>query len=136
MEIKVTSLVQYNGYLGPIVGSIAELGENACQLIWENAREHAKRNPGPLKTEEEFQAMRDHMKGYGAWDAEEIAAWSHDELNALLAQDVHNTMREIPDDIDFDSPSEITEDQWTEATKQVGGRLFPSGNDWYFCLGE
>lgn len=81
MEICVTALVR-NIEPCECSASRAELGQDAGKL-W-----------GPLDTPEKLEAMREHMRGYGAWSAEEIAAWSPEELNGFLAQEVAAWMRE------------------------------------------
>lgn len=138
MEINVTNIVQYNGYLGPLTGSVFELGENAARLTWGNSLEYAKRNEHALKTEEQLQAARDHFRSYGAWSEEEVNVWSPDELNALIAQEVQSSMRDIESEFSdmeelWDAPEYVDLDIWGQGEQTY--RLYPSGKEWLYYLG-
>ncbi len=75
--------------------SRAELGENAGKITWENAmRDAAEREPALLDNDDKLEAFRAFIKGFGAWDADEIAAMSPTHCNALLAQFIAGDMRE------------------------------------------
>lgn len=85
--------------------SVAERGENAGKETWNNAKEEGTRAP-LLTTPDQIQALRDHVKEFGAWSREEIEAWSSVECNALFIQLVSGDMREAgldqdPDDQDW-----------------------------------
>ena len=136
MELNVTSIVCYNGYRGPVVGSCAELGDNASQIAWNGAKDVAEHSTPILGTEEKKQEFRDHIKDYGAWTIDEINSWSDVELEALLIQDVQNTMREIPDDsFDYNYPEEIPDTFWEMLTEDKTGRLYPNATEWFFQIG-
>lgn len=91
MEINITSLLETDMY--EFAHSRAEGGENAGQNTW-NA---ALNGPRPLlKTEEEREAFRDYAKGFGAWEAEEIAAWDENECQALFLQMIAGDVRQCP----------------------------------------
>lgn len=105
MEINITSL--FREIDAPLCsGSRFELGDNAGQITWDNSIETAKEF-SLLDTDEKRQAFRDYVKGFGAWDADEIAAWNDLELNALFVQLIAGDMRESglddchADDIDW-----------------------------------
>src|ERR1019366_2877227 len=100
MEINITS---FFGNCDPFEfsASRAERGANAGAETWRNAVKEGADCP-LLKTEEELQALRDHMRGFGAWDNDEIAAWSAAECNALLLQMISGDMREAG--LDTDEP--------------------------------
>lgn len=84
-----------------------------------------------LKTDEERDAARAHMREYGAWDAEEIAAWSEDELQGIIVQDVASAIREM----------EVAGGDYAEYERlceegTCSGRLSRGDNGrWYFYLG-
>lgn len=84
--------------------SMAELGQNAGKITWNNAVHEAAENP-LMTTEDELEEFREYMKGYGAWEDEEIMAWDMDKCNALLVQLVSGDMREggleNPDEADW-----------------------------------
>lgn len=73
--------------------SIAEIGEDAGTITWQNAIDRSEEDM-LLDTEEKRDAFKAYIRGFGAWDDEEIAAWSHEELNALLIQFISGDMRE------------------------------------------
>jgi hypothetical protein len=74
--------------------SRAERGQNAGPETWANALEEAAERP-LLTTADELDAFRNHARGFGAWDDEEIAAWSPEECNALLIQMISGDLREL-----------------------------------------
>jgi hypothetical protein len=85
--------------------SVAERGRNAGPETWNNAMEEGAKSP-LLTTPEQIEALRDHVQGFGAWEREEIAAWTPVECNALFIQLVSGDMREgnldnDPDDSDW-----------------------------------
>ena len=87
--------------------SVAEAGKDAGATSWKNALEEGARAP-LLSTPEELDALRDYVRGFGAWSPEEIAAWSAGECNALFIQLVSDDMREGRLDSDPD------ESDWKE----------------------
>lgn len=93
MEIDITRFFN-DEEPGEFSASQAELGANAGKITWNNAVEHGTNSP-LLTTPEQIEALRDHVKGYGAWEEEEIAAWSEAECNALFIQLISGDMREI-----------------------------------------
>lgn len=130
MELDVTHMVNGDDDMSLLSGSRAELGQDAGKITWGNSLEYAKDQP-LLKTEEDREEARAWLKGFGAWDAEEIAVWSDTELNALVVQFIAGDIREMEG---FDS-----EDEYRKASEkgQVSGRLGTSADGkWYFYLGE
>lgn len=91
MEIDITHLLEEDMF--PFAHSRMEGGDNAGPDTW-NA---ALNGPRPLlNTPEEFQAFRDHVKGYGAWSQEEINGWDDNECQALFLQMIAGDVRECP----------------------------------------
>lgn len=76
--------------------SVAEIGNNAGPDTWRAACDDAADYGPMLATPEQLQALRDHVRGFGAWSDEEIAAWSDTECNALFIQLVSGDIRESP----------------------------------------
>lgn len=101
MELDITTF--YNDADTPdYSASIMEKGRLAGSLTWAAAL-----RDGPewnlLDTDDKRDAFRAHVKGFGAWSEEEIAAWSPEELNALCVQMIAGDMREAGmDGFDFD----------------------------------
>jgi hypothetical protein len=78
-----------------------------------------------LKDDDARDAARHWLKGFGAWTEDEIAAWSDDELNALVVQFVAGSIREMEA---YDTPEEYQERD---------GRIYGTeGGRWYFYLGD
>jgi hypothetical protein len=93
MEIDITSFFN-DADAYEFSASISEMGNCAGKITWANAC--ARGSTAPLLTSpEQLRALRSYVKGFGAWDDEEIAAWSDDECNALFIQLISGDMREI-----------------------------------------
>ncbi len=108
MEINITKYFEFAEH-AYISGSAFELGENAAHITWNNAKQ-AVAEFNMLDTEEKLQDMRDYARETGGWNAEEIAAWSDVELNALFNQLVSGEVRQI-EDLCSDEDGEI---DWKE----------------------
>jgi hypothetical protein len=145
MELNVTHIVaaHLNGNPPACIcsGSRAELGDNAGALTWNNSRNLGASLPDFLTTEEEKQEVRDHFKSYGAWDAEEIAAWDDDDLRGLITQEVMSQIRHLEGSgLDLEN---FTEDEYREATENEGGSLYrgdiagdESFGQWFLYVGN
>ena len=92
MDIDITRFVMESEPFN-FSASIAEMGQDAGRITWNNAKESAKDSP-LLESAEQLQALRDHMRGFGAWDEDEIAGWDADECNAIFIQLISGDMRE------------------------------------------
>lgn len=91
MEIEITSLLETDMF--PFSHSASEGGDNAGPNTWLSAL----KGPRPLLTTgEQFQAFRDFAEGFGAWDTEDVAAWSENECQALFLQFIAGEVREDP----------------------------------------
>ena len=73
--------------------SIAEGGQNAGKETWAAAVAEGTSTP-LLTTPDQLEAMREWVNDFGAWSAEEIAAWTDAEVNALFIQFVSGDIRE------------------------------------------
>jgi hypothetical protein len=88
-----------------------------------------------------LQEVRDHIKEYGAWDEEEIAAFTPRDLRAFIVQEVMAEIRHLESSgIDLE---DFTEEEFREAAENEGGRLFrgdvpesPGFGDWFFYVGS
>lgn len=130
MEIKITHMVIDGDEMPFLSGSVAELGENAGKVTWQNSLKYAEEH-ALLKTPEQIQQARDYFKEFGAWSSEEIAAWSAHEVNALLVQFIAGDIRE------FESFDSYEEYQAASESGSVSGNLF-RGDDghFYFYVGN
>jgi hypothetical protein len=131
MDIDITSFFN-DADAFEFSASQAERGVNAGHETWANATEEGASNP-LLTTPEQIEALREYTKGFGAWDAEEIAGWSNVECNALFIQLVAGDMREAGLDCDPD------ESDWKAYERKAergscSGNIFRSGNEVYYSL--
>ena len=74
-------------------GSVAELGDGAAQFTWSNCLECAENFGDSLALD--YNDARNHFAEYGAWEREEIDAWSERELQALVIQEAASGLREM-----------------------------------------
>jgi hypothetical protein len=128
MEINVTHMVENADKMRFLSGSVAELGDNAGALTWNNSKDYSLAHP--LLRDDQIEDAKDYFAQYGAWSKAEIEAWSAHEVQALLAQEVAASIREI---MDYD-----TEEDYQKALEdgQVRGNL-GKGTDgrWYYYMG-
>ena len=73
--------------------SVAEIGRNAGPDTWRAACDDSG-DYMMLDDEDKREAFRKHVREFGAWSDDEIAAWSDVELNALLIQMIAGDIRE------------------------------------------
>mgnify|MGYP001194031171 CR=1 FL=1 len=91
MEINIT---RFYNEAAPMdySASIAEIGQDAGPSTWRAALDDAP-DYNMLDTDDKRDAFRTHVKAFGAWSDEEIAAWDTTQLNALFIQFVAGDMR-------------------------------------------
>lgn len=102
--------------------SVAEIGADAGPATRAAACEDSPANM-LLDTFDKREAFKDHIRGFGAWSDEEVAAWTEVELNALFMQLISGDMREA------DIGPESTADDWIAYEErahagQCGGNIF------------
>lgn len=133
MEIDITSFFE-NADPFEFSHSRAEGGPNAGPETWQAALREGAETP-LLTTPEQLDALRDHVRGYGAWEAAEIAAWSPAECNALFIQLISGHIREsgLDQATTEDSP-EWTAYQEGAEEGRWGGSISRSddGRIWYY----
>jgi hypothetical protein len=136
MEIDITRFVQ-DAEPFDFSGSVAERGPNAGRVTWDNAKRVGAETP-LLTTPEQLDALRDHTRGFGAWEDEEIDGWSTVECNALFIQLVSGDLREIEALASHDD-GEIDWDRYQELADAgtIGGSLY-RGDDGriFYYLGD
>lgn len=92
MELNITTF--YNSMCPrDYSASVAEIGDNAGQDTWRAACDDSP-DFMILDDDNKRQAMRAHVRTFGAWSDTEINAWSDIELNALLIQCIAGDIRE------------------------------------------
>ena len=137
MELNITEV--FNA-IAPMdySASVAEIGANAGADTWRAAVDDSP-DYMLLDTEEKREAFKDHIRGFGAWSDEEVAAWSDVELNALFLQMIAGDMREAG------LHAGMTTEEWAEYLEaaeagQCDGNIFggPRSTDGqiYYYLGN
>ena len=130
MEIDITSFFE-NADPFEFSHSVAEGGPNAGPETWRAALREASESP-LLTTHEQLDALRDHMRGYGAWEDDEIDAWSPEECNALFIQLVSGDIREAG--LDGLSIDEIDREAYEKFCEDQGGALTFSDDRAFYYL--
>ena len=131
MELNITEFFN-NGDHWHNCNSVANLGQNAGKITWENAKQETI--DFNFITNETRQVIIDHFKEYGAWD--DLDTWDDLELNTLLLQDISGHINDasfcICDDGVFDW--EVYETECENGT--LSGLLFlGDDNQVYYYLG-
>lgn len=115
-----------------VSASRSELGDSVGQITWENALRIAKEHTRWLTSslEDACQGMRDWAKSTGAWEREEIAAWSAEECLALFVQNVASEMRMLgSDDSDLEACAETyAATEWDSEPEYPTGYYYRKGD--------
>lgn len=99
MEIDITAFA-HDEDPWDYSASVAERGEFAGRDTWTDAGAFAAREPW-LTEPDQIEEAKAYFAGYGAWEDEEIAAWTMSHVNALIVQEVSHALREMGWDGDF-----------------------------------
>ena len=135
MEIDITEFFN-NSEPFEFSASVMERGKNAGAETWRNACDEGERAP-LLTTPEQLEALRDHMRGYGAWSREEINAWSSTECNALFIQLISGDMREAGMDKQFPDEFDWAQYESRSNAGEIAGRIFKGDDDRaFYYLGD
>lgn len=126
MEIDVTHMVESADDMPMLSGSIAELGQNAGRMTWNNSVAYGKEQP-LLKTDDERDAARDHFADYGAWTKEEIAAWDEAALQGIVCQEVAALIREMEVAETYEEYERLCE------AGTCSGRLYRGDDGRWYC---
>lgn len=92
MELNISSLMARSADMYLYSASIAEIGEDAGVVTWQNAMDCVEDNP--LVKEEDVGEFRDYLRTFGAWWDSEIDAYTIQECNALCLQLIAGEIRE------------------------------------------
>lgn len=117
--------------------SVAELGNDAGEITWQNAIDRAE-FVELLATDEQRQSARDWFAEFGAWSEDEIAAWNDTELTALLIQFISGEVRELGELATDNNPNQWKWDEIEELQKSgtVSGNIFRGNDDeFYYYMG-
>lgn len=114
MEINISAFMLNNPNPAMYSASVAEIGNDACKITWNNAKESGYTL---LDTTDKLEAMRKWAIETGAWSAKAVSNWDAVELNALFIQLISGDIREKGD-------SSWEEYQEESEAGQVSGSLF------------
>lgn len=131
MEIDITNFFN-NADAFQFSHSQAEGGKTAGPDTWNAAKREGSESP-LLKTEDQIAALRLYVCDFGAWSAEEIAAWDATECNALFIQIISGDMREAGLD------NEPDDEAWAEYERRseegnCSSNIFRSSDRVYYSL--
>jgi hypothetical protein len=134
-EINVTRLVTEND-LFEFSASRMERGNNAGAETWANAKAEAADNP--ILSDDVLPDFRDYVRGFGAWDREEIEAWDSIECNALFVQMVSGDMREAEALCPGDGPGGVDWEAYAALAEAgtASSRVYASGADVFYYVGD
>lgn len=126
MEINITSLMARAEDMIYYSASVAEIGQDAGRVTWENALDAVE--TAPLVPPEGEAEARDYFREFGAWEDEEIDGWSAQELNALVLQYIAGDIRTRQHYADRGELAKYEENE--------GGRIYAAGEEWWYYLGN
>lgn len=92
LEFDVTPLFadKLDAYM--LSNSVANLGDNAGQITWDNALEAATEYP--LVTDENREEVIYWIKQWGAWSEGDLIQWTNQSLSAMVWQFAASDFRE------------------------------------------
>lgn len=125
MEVNITRLFKT---INPkyYSASVAELGNDAGSITWQNSLDAA---PRLLKSKDQLSEFREYMQGFGAWSESEIKAWSVKECNALLLQLIAGDIREAG--LDTKNP-DWQQYQADSESGRISGNIYAADNGQVF----
>ena len=132
MEINITPLKEMEAPM--LSASNFKMGTGAGKITWDNCMLEVKTHY-LINTPSKRIALRDHIRGFGAWDDEEIDNWDANELNAFFLQMIAGDIREAGydylEDIDWIDYQEQVEDG------TISGLMFKADDgDIYYHVGD
>ena len=113
--------------------SVSEIGVNAGRDTWQAAKDAAEELHF-LDNDEKRDAFRSFVQSSGGWTADEITAWSDQELNALFIQWIAGDIREC---LEWDVPN-VWENyrEMAEAGRVPSGLYQGDDGQVYFYIGN
>lgn len=114
--------------------SVAEIGKDAGRDTWAAACDDSTEY-NILDNDEKRELFREFVRGFGAWEDDEIAAWTDVEINALCLQLISGDMREAGLD---KRPVDWAEHERCSNIGQVSGNIFGNSEDGrvYYYIGS
>ena len=126
MEIDITHMVEDDDDMVKLSGSRMEHGQDAGKITWGNSVAYGKDRP-LLTDDAAREAAMEHFRGYGGWSEEEIDAWSEEELQGIVCQEVAAQIREMEVAEDYDDYVKLCE------RGTCSGRLYKGDDGHWYC---
>jgi hypothetical protein len=128
MYFDVTPLFsdKLDAYL--LSNSVANLGDNAGRITWDNAL--AAADEYPLVNDDNREEVIDHLKTYGAWDYGDLLQWNNLSLSALVWQFAAGDFREHWE------PLQDSEGCFDEDTLPTESQIFQHLDSFQFYFGS
>jgi hypothetical protein len=129
MELDITRFVRANrDCMSNFSSSIAESGlQNIGQVTWRNATEAMADESSWLTSD--LTTLQDYFGEFGAWERNELADMSGQDLNALLVQFIAGDFQEYAN---AKAEGRKAFKRWNE---NFGGRIHGSHGHYYYYVG-
>lgn len=133
LEFDITPLFadKLDAYM--LSNSVANLGDNAGRITWDNALEAATEYP--LVTDDNRDETIGWLKGWGAWEEGHLMQWNNQSLSALVWQFAADDFREHWEDYisDFNETDfeELNEYDW-DSIQIEESSIFHNDGKFYF----
>lgn len=133
-EINVSCLLE-NVNPNDLFGSVATHGKDAAKVTWSASVEAAKTNALDL-SEDDREGARKYFEGFCAWEADEIASWTDEELDALILQYASGDLSEAQSLCAGDGLADIDWTEYEALAEQgtIGGNLFENDGALFITL--
>lgn len=136
MEIDITDFVK-NADPHEFSASRNELGNDADKITWSNAVQEATGTR--LIDESHRDQFESWVREFGAWEDNEIKAWSLNECNALLIQFISGNLNEL-ESLCYSDSDEFSIN-WTKAQElaeagTIADQIYKSSDRLYFYMGS
>jgi len=133
LELKITNFFN-NGDHWYNSNSVANLGQNAGAITWEHAKQESIEFF--FVTEETRQAIQEYVKGFGAWDWQEVTGWTDTELNALVLQFISADINELEAYTDDNGEPDWELIAEAQEVGQIASNLYIGDNsEYYYYIG-
>ena len=124
VEINITHLMNPESFPAHYYsGSVAELGDEAGRITWNNSLERVRDEP--IIPKEALPEVRNYFSTFGAWSKDEIDSWDESEVQALALQFIAGSIRELE--------AYPTYEEYQEANGQI---FKDEDGQFYICLSE
>jgi len=132
-EFDVTPLFNDKLDAYTLSNSVANLGDNARRITWENALEAA--TDFPLVTDDNRDEVIDWLKDFGAWDQGDLLQWDTQSLSALVWQsaagDFNDNWADYVADYNETDFEDFDEYDWESILNEESSIFYHDGKFYY-----